>query len=196
MFKFFHFFQLKEKFKFYLTKMSSTYEELQRKGYKPKKPIVFANPDKEGLDDKWKPDSRNPMCLPSVCRMIVCGKAGSGKTSLVKSILLNKDFKRVYVVSGLPPVNAKREWGSVKNVRISSNVMPPVEKLTKGPQRCIIFDDLDIKSMSEEDLNLMNNVYRSLSSHAPGLFACTIVHNFTNVPRDVRVNANYFTVFK
>lgn len=169
-----------------------SYNDLRKKGIRPKKPIPIKSKDKEGLDNKWSKNEKNKMNIPYVIRMAICGGAGAGKTSLLKSFLLNKDFKRIYVISGLAiPTN---EWNDVKNARVYYNQIPPIEKLTKHKYTAVVFDDLDIDTMSKDDIVYMNNIFKGIASR--GLFACIIAHNYSDIPVTLRKNLQLIHIFK
>lgn len=184
---------------------AKTFEKMIKGGKLPSGIVPLANLDKDILDDRWRPKNRDILDFP-VFRAVLTGQPGSGKSTWIKNIvgrkeLLSRPYKKILVVLGS---SANQEWTDLgasedeegnleERVTTYVNEMPTEEKLTNNT--LLILDDVDLESLSKEDMALLVMVYRSISSHG-GVSVALTAHNFTDVPKQIRRCANLFVIHK
>lgn len=155
--------------------------------------IIFKNKDKSKFSNEYsKPIDYFKM--PPGSRIVISGIPNSGKSLLVRNIILRRNFKKIFwVASSL----SSEEYADVKNViRYDDYELPEEEDLAhEGFNNLLLFDDINYKRFSKEQMNEIYTIVTHLCSHT-GLTCIFVGHQFTSIPIDIRRNASIFVVFK
>ena len=132
--------------------MSDTEKKTKKKKKKkkeknlPKMIIPIKNPDKDGWHEKWK-DSRDPLNLPHPFRGVLLGKPNSGKTTVMKNILVRCKpvFEEVLIVHC--DAEDTQEFDDVNGEMIDH--IPSPSELDPTVKRLIILEDLEYNNMDK-----------------------------------------------
>lgn len=155
--------------------------------------IIFKNKDKAKFNNEYeKPiDFLKP---PAGSRIVISGIPNSGKSLLVRNYIIRRNFKRFFWIASSA---SSEEYADIKNVeRFDDYELPDEEDLANdGFHNCILFDDINYKRFTKEQMNEIYTIVTHLCSHT-GLTAIFVGHQFTSVPIDIRRNASIFIVFK
>lgn len=119
------------------------------------------NPDKT-WHETWT-IGRNPLNIPHPSRILLLGRPNSGKTFLIKHILLRQkpSFQNMIVVHC--GAGMTREYDDF--ICEMTNEIPPMEYFDPEVKNVVILEDLDFKHMSIEQKNRLNRLYGYWSTH-------------------------------
>lgn len=137
-----------------------------RKG-KKKKIIVFKNPEKK--DNKiWteKRFKKNPANFPEPFRMLMIGMPNSGKTNMVKNVLVNRGkdyFEKIFL---LHPSGKKCEEYAKIDLTILEKV-PSGEEFNRKYKNLLIIDDIELKNSisGKQNIAKVNKLFTFASTH-------------------------------
>jgi hypothetical protein len=139
-----------------------------------------------------------PFTHPFTC--MVAGPSKSGKTNLIKNILLNIDL----MVRKVPDIIifCYKKWQDHYNdiKTLKSNIqfiegIYEIEKFDKTKNNLIIFDDLINECINDESINQLFEV----DSHHQNISAFLISQNLYKkglFMRNIRLNTNYLIIFQ
>ena len=118
--------------------------------------------DKDGWTEEWY-DKRNLLNIPHPFRCYLVGPPSSGKSTLIKNIILRTKphFKEVLVYH-FDPENSS-EWDDIEAKIIDK--LPDPKSLDRDKKRLLIIEDCNLKNSSVEDRATMNRLFGYTSSH-------------------------------
>ena len=160
----------------------------------PNKIIPIDNVDKAyQKKDKWF-KGRNPLNIPNF-RAIIWGPPDSGKSTLVKNILLRADppFVKLYVVHCDPDYT--NEYVDVDGEMLTEVPDPTDSKLFDGTKTLLVFDDIEFKYLPGESKRRIDRLFGFASSHKNLSIAYCVQDGFNIVPT-VRRMANLWVIYK
>jgi len=151
----------------------------------PKKLLFIPSSDKNFIE-KWR-KTRDPLDFPASYRIVLCGKPGCGKTSLIKNIFLRtqqskKPFERVFVFH---QDRFAREYDDIGAEVLEE--LPPndywmnyededeeedEDKEIVRPKTLVIIDDICFSDLSKEQTNRLNRLCGFISTHCNVSLAC------------------------
>ena len=158
-----------------------------------KKIRVFKNKDKEGWYEKWT-KNRDLMNFPHPFRAIVSAHPGSGKTNMIKNIILAADphFKRIFLCHYCPET---KEYEDLDIIPLDEIPDPNSAFFDPKHKSLLIIDDQEFKFMPKAMQRRMDRLWGYTSTHR-GLSICCATQNFTNLPPVVRRMSNIFFIWK
>lgn len=155
--------------------------------------IVFKNRDKEGWYESWT-QGRDWLNFPHPFRIIVAANPGSGKTNMIKNIIVHArpHFKRIFLCHY--DLETK-EYDDIDVVKLE--MIPHAKsKAFKGSQKnLLIIDDYDFKSLSKEEMNQFRSLFKYASTHR-GLSIIVATQDFFNLPPIIRRLSNVYFIWK
>jgi hypothetical protein len=127
----------------------------------PKKLIVIPNPDKS-WHESWH-DGRDLLNLPHPWRMVCLGPPNSGKSLVVKNILLreNPPFEKMYI--GHCDPCGTNEYDDVNGVMLEE--IPPPELWDSKYKTLVVLDDIDFTQMKKEQKKNFDRLLGYVSTH-------------------------------
>lgn len=169
--------------------------EQKKKKYKiafPKQIIKLANADK-GFHEHWEPD-RDMLNLPHPFRAIIAAPPHSGKSTVIKNILLRADppFKKIVIVHCDPENTA--EYEDIDKVELVAHVPMPDEWDGETKTLCII-DDIELKILSNEQKTALSRLFGYVSTHKD-TSVCLTSQDPYQIPSICRRSANVFILWK
>jgi len=139
---------------------------MKKKHSIPKKIIVFDCPDKIKFTEHWnKKRSRNLMNFPHPWRAILFGPPNSGKTSIIKNMILhaNPEFDKIYICHFLEDYTT--EYNDLGDSVIMLDELPNKEDIDSSEKNLVILEDLDFKHMNSDDKKKLSRLFGAISSH-------------------------------
>jgi hypothetical protein len=159
----------------------------------PKKILALKNKDKTFMET-WT-DGRDALNIPHSYRMLCFGPPNSGKSLLVKNIVIRAKpmFDNIFLLHCDPDTE---EYNDIEAVILAS-VPSPSEwrELTDKRKSLLIIDDFDVKSLKGEQLSNFDRTMGYVSSHC-GLSVICCSQDAFNVPACVRRNSNIFALWR
>lgn len=157
----------------------------------PNKIIALKNPDKK-FHEKWH-NKRNLLNIPHPFRAIICGPPNSGKTLIIKNILLRAkpDFKEVFVIHC--DGDFTKEYDDI-DATILEDIPAPTEWEGKK-KTLIVLDDIDYTGMNKEQSKNLNRLFGFCSTHK-NISICLTSQNYFDIPASIKRMANFFIIWK
>lgn len=165
----------------------------------PNKLIVFSNPDKDGFQEEWY-NGRKIGNLPHSFRLVCIAKPSSGKTNLIKNLLLHQKppFERVLLWT--QSKNSK-EWDDVTHDTYED--CPGEEELFEEldeethqpPKQVVIVEDIELENLSKENKTKLLQLLKHYSSHFNTSVILT-VHDLIQIPANMRRCCNVYVLWK
>ena len=151
----------------------------------PKKLLFIPSSDKNFIE-KWR-KTRDPLDFPASYRIVLCGKPGCGKTSLIKNIFLRtqqskKPFERVFVFHQDRFAREYDDIGAQVLEELPCNDFwmnyededeeEDEDKEIVRPKTLMIIDDICFSDLSKEQTNRLNRLCGFISTHCNVSLAC------------------------
>jgi hypothetical protein len=166
----------------------------------PEEILIFDNPDKT-YHESWKSGSgkksgkRDLLNIPHPFRAIIVGPPNSGKTLLIKNILIRADpeFQECYVIHC--DAGFTKEYEDV-NATLLSDIPNPNE--WKGKVKTlVILDDLDYSHLekNKEQSKALNRLFGFCSTHK-NISVCLTAQDYFNIPATIKRMSNFFIIWK
>lgn len=171
--------------------------------------IAFNNSDKK-IKEKWDDiRAKDIGNFPSPFRMLLLGPPNSGKSTLIKNLILHQRprFDEIYVIhedaSTNPEIEGTTEYddldatGMLNDVPDLSfwNSITAEDDPDKPLKRLVILDDLEMTSAHKSRLKNLGILFRYISSHKG--FSLMLAHqNFFGIPALIKKMSNIFVVWK
>ncbi len=154
----------------------------------PKKLLFIPSSDKNFIE-KWR-KTRDPLDFPASYRIVLCGKPGCGKTSLIKNVFLRtqqskKPFERVFVfhqdryareyddigAEVLEELPSNDFWMNYEEDEEDGNGVHEDKEIVR-PKTLVIIDDICFSDLSKEQTNRLDRMCGFISTHANVSLAC------------------------
>jgi hypothetical protein len=163
---------------------------------KPKKKlpqciIPIKNPDKL-FHEKWTP-SRDPLDLPHPFRICLLGKPNSGKTTIMKNIIVRctPEFEEILLVHCDGDNTAEFDDLDVEVI----DSIPHITDLDPDVKRLIILEDLEYGQMPKEQKACLDRLYGYASTHKNTSVMMTSQDGFS-IPAICRRCCNIWVIWK
>ena len=158
----------------------------------PTKIIPLGCADKT-FQETWT-QGRDLLNFPHSYRMVLLGPPSSGKSTMMKNILLRADpaFEEVYVVH--PDPEFTREWDSFGGVQLLGEIPDP-EAWPGEVKTCVILDDLEFRLMGVDQKRALDRLFGYVSSHKNISVMLSAQQCFAITPA-IRRLANIFVLWK
>ena len=159
--------------------------------------IHIKNKDKTG-HEKWdEKRSKDIANWPAPTRICVIGECNSGKTNLIKNILLHASprYDEVYLIH--PDVEHSKEYSNF-DMTAEMSEFPPAEfweREGKHKKRCCVIDDMTSPTKDSEQDKRLGLMMRYISTHK----SMTIIYShqsWFNIPVLVKKMSNVFIIHK
>ncbi len=170
------------------------------KEYKPKREndypeelIHIPNPEKKYHENWIK--GRNKLNFPHPFRMLLLGGVNSGKTNIIKNIILraNPSFKEIFLYHcGGQYV---KEYNDIEFENLDNIPEPDDEIFDPLVKKLLIIEDKEFKFMDKQELKRLDRVFGYVSTHRNLSILCT-GQDFFNLPPPVRRMSNIFVIWK
>jgi len=105
------------------------------------------------------------MNFPHPWRAILFGPPNSGKTSIIKNMILhaNPEFDKIYICHFLEDYTT--EYNDLGDSVIMLDELPNKEDIDSSEKNLIILEDLDFKHMNSDDKKKLSRLFGAISSH-------------------------------
>jgi hypothetical protein len=171
------------------------------KQHKPNQLITFSATDKE-FHESWDED-RSPGNFPHPWRAVLCGPPNSGKSTLIKNLILQADppFERCYLLypGGGDLKERTSEWDDVNGIELLDTIPPPsfFPKSTdsKSKKTLVITDDIDLKALTRDERSNLDRLFGTVSTHRNVSIVST-AQDFFSTPPVVRRMCSYWIIWK
>lgn len=159
----------------------------------PQKIIALDNADKS-WHESWAP-GRDLLNIPHPFRAVLMGPPNSGKTTVVKNILMRADppFTRMVVIypDGGGFTDEYKDCGELEML---GRIPAPEEWDGKQKTLCVV-DDFELKSLSRDQRANLDRLVGHVSTHR-NVSVCICNQDAYNAPPIVRRCANLFILWK
>ena len=156
----------------------------------PDKIIVFPNKDKEFIE-KWD-KKRNALNIPHSFRSIIIGRPHSGKTLLVKNLILRQKprFEDVYLIHC--DIDYTKEYDDINPIKLEE--IPSPNEWEGKEKSLVILEDLSFKDLNKFQAEALKRLYGYVSSHK-NISVIATCQDFHDLPIMVRRCSNLFILF-
>jgi len=155
--------------------------------------IVIPNADK-AFHEKWY-DGRNLGNLPHPFREVIVGPPNTGKTSVIKNIVLRARPKFEDVILLHPDAEYSKEYDDLGPSLVKLDRFLQPNEWAGLVKTLLIVDDIEFKNLSKEQKSCLNRVMGYVSTHKKMSVVVTSQNPF-DIPVSVRRCANVFIFFK
>ncbi len=169
----------------------------------PQKIIVLPNEDKKDAEhwgDRYK--SVNKLAnFPASFRMTIIGKPNSGKSNLIKNILLHQkpEFEKIHIWSSS---KLSREYEVIEDATHYDHC-PTEDELTdeidpetlKPVKSVLICDDIQFESLKKDDVEAFTHLMKHVSSQYNVSVICT-AHDLIQMPKVCRRLSDIVILFR
>ena len=163
----------------------------------PRKIIGLPNPDKLKHETYENyPKDFNIARFPVPFRCVILGKVNSGKSLIVKHILMARQeakpkFKEVYIVHGC---ENSEEYDDVEPTEIMKEI-PSYTDFDPDTLKLLIIDDYDFTQIDSASLKRLSELFRFGSTHCN--MSIILAHqSWFRIPKIVKDCANVFVIFR
>ena len=162
-----------------------------------KKILAIKNPDKVGAEKWTKNRAKNLANFPSPQRILLLGACGTGKSTLIKNLIINQRpmFEEVFLIH--QDAKHTKEYDDLDPTDVLTDV-PPIEYFNldgKFKKRAVIIDDLELTSADVERKRNLAVLFRYGSTHK-GLTIYFAHQSFFDVPTLVKKMGSVFIIWK
>ena len=157
----------------------------------PKKIIPIKNPDK-AFHEKWRP-GRDPLNIPHPFRAVLLGKPNSGKTTVMKNILIRAmpEFQEILIVHCDP--EDTQEFDDVDGEMVDH--IPSPDELDPDVKRLVILEDLEYGAMPKDEKAALDRLYGYASTHKNTSVMLTAQDGFS-IPAICRRCCNLWVIWR
>lgn len=155
--------------------------------------VIFKNADKEGWYESWT-DKKSKFDFPFPCRIVVSANPGSGKTNLIKNILIRAKpyYKKIFVWHYDPE---SKEYEDMDVEMLKSIPNPTDPQFNSKRKTCLIIDDQEFKYLNQMELRHLDRLFGYTSTHK-GLTIICATQDFFNLPPVIRRMSDVFCIWK
>lgn len=157
----------------------------------PKKIIALPNADKV-FHEKWT-KNRDILNIPHPYRAMMLGPPNSGKSTVVKNLLLRADppFERIYLIHCDPEYT--KEYDDIPSI-VKLDAIPDPTEWPGDCKSAVVLDDLEFKRMSGEQHRCLDRLFGFVSTHK-NLSVLLCSQDPFNVPPIVRRCSNLYILW-
>ena len=164
--------------------------------------IAFENADKS-KQEKWK-QGRDWLDIPASWRGILCGPPSSGKSTIVKNLLIKAKpmYKKVLVVhygadeDGAGTDDYKEFEDDEGFSIVSLDKLPDPRKINEKKEKMmLVLEDIPLSHLSKIQKEMLDRLYGYASSHRHVTVICC-AQNVYDVPVGARRCANLFVLWR
>lgn len=157
----------------------------------PNRIIDIPNPDKL-FHEKWF-KNRNMLNIPHPFRCVLLGPPNTGKTLMVKNLLLraNPPFKKVYIIHCDPDFT--QEYDDIEGEFLK--FIPSPQEWEGKEKTMIILDDLEFNFMPKDQKRNLDRLFGNVSTHK-NISVCLCSQDPFSVPNIVRKCSNLWILWK
>lgn len=158
----------------------------------PKKILPIPCADKK-FHEEWQMGD-DELNFPHPVRILICGRPNTGKSTIIKNILLRQDppFRKVYVVH--PDKDYTEEYKDVNGIMLDS--IPNQKDPIFGKKKVvIILEDLEFKFMNKYELRNLDRLFGYASTHKNASIIVSVQDCF-NLPPAIRRMSNVWILGK
>lgn len=167
---------------------------MTKKSKIPKEILLLKSGDKQDRE-KWH-KQRDLMDFPGGSfRAIISGPPSSGKTNLIKNIIIkaNPLYDQVYLVHFDP---YSKDYEDADVTVLEDGELPHNDDIDVNEKNLIIFEDINYESLSKEQKLDLASLFKYVSSHKN----CNIIWSchdpVTGIPPSIRRLANLYVIFR
>jgi ABC-type cobalamin/Fe3+-siderophores transport system ATPase subunit len=161
-----------------------TERKLEKRIYK------LPNADKKN-HEVWYPN-RDLLNIPGPYRIGLLGRPNSGKSTMIKNILLRADPQFDNIILIHPDGEDNKEYSDVR-AKCLSEFPSPDEWKSDGKTLCII-DDVELKLLDKKQKSNLDRLFGYVSTHKN--VSCIITSQCAfNIPVSIRRNLNVFILW-
>jgi len=154
-----------------------------------KKLLIFENEDKTFQETA---DAENLLYIPHSFRCILCGPPSSGKSSVLKNIIINqkKPFDVIYLFH---IDHSTDEYQDIDVVVLDE--LPEIEDIDPKKKNLIIIEDIDVKSLNKKQKSLLDRYFGYVSTHKNTSIAITCQQPYS-IPPSLRRLSNVMCLWR
>jgi len=154
---------------------------------------IFKNQDKEGWYESWEKD-RDLLNFPHPFRCILSANPGSGKTNLIKNIILEAKphFKVIYLCHYDPDT---KEYNDLDFIFLDQIPQGKSNLFNPNVKTLVIIDDYDFNSLTKDQLDNLRSLFKYGSTHR-GISIVVATQDFFNLPSIIRRLSNVYFIWK
>lgn len=160
-------------------------------GKLPKRMLILPNADK-AFHEKWYP-GRDELNIPHPYRLICFGPPNSGKTMVLKNLILRADppFERIYLIHC--DVSYSREWDDINVEKLHE--IPAPSDWEGDVKSLVIMDDVQVKELGKQEKKNLDRLFGFVSTHK-NISVCLTAQDCFQVPPNVRRCCNFFILWQ
>ena len=150
----------------------------------PNELLIFENQDKQGWYDTYDPSK--PAKLPHPFRACLMAGVGSGKTSLIKNLVLRQSFERIYLLH-LDVADGDAD-GSCEYADLNCEILtevPDPRSFDKRERNLLIMEEISPKDLSKAEQKRLDRMLGYASTHR-NLSVIITAQNPISVPISLR----------
>lgn len=158
----------------------------------PMEILAFPNTDKD-FHEQWHPE-RDLLSFPHPFRAVLLGPPNSGKSTIVKNLLLrgDPDFAKMYVIHA--DADGTSEYDDCKAVLLPE-IPEPQDWPNDKEKKLVVVDDIDVKRLGKQQMSALDRLFGYVSTHKN--ISCILCsQDVFNIPAGVRRCANLWVLWK
>lgn len=159
----------------------------------PKKLLFLPSCDKDGINEEWYA-GRDELNIPHPYRVSILGRPGSGKSLIVKNIVLRAKpaFERIIIFHADEEASEYQELGQIEIV----SEIPHWSEFDDNTEKTLfIIDDINFEQMGKQELMHLDRLVGYVSTHKNlSVIACN--QDFFSLTSIVKKCSNFFILFK
>jgi hypothetical protein len=145
------------------------------------------------FQEKWY-SSRNMLNFPHSFRMIMCGPPSSGKSTVIKNILIRTEPPFEEIIVCHYGADDTEEYDDLEDITMLNELPDPGDIKPDG-KKLLIIEDLEFRMMKKHEKVKLDRLFGYVSSHKSCSVILTAQDSF-NVPPCARRTANVFCLWR
>lgn len=159
----------------------------------PKEILHIKNADK-GFHEKWT-KGRDPLNIPHPFRCVLMGKPNSGKSTIIKNLILRAlpEFEKVIIVH-CDPENTREYDDLGENIIMLGDIPSPEEWNAQEKTLCIL-DDIELTKLPKDQKRCLSRLFGYVSTHK-NVSVCLTSQDCFSIDPLVRRCSNLWVIWK